>query len=756
MDFRILKGYKPHENEVWLNVDDPDLIPIKVNILDLIQRTFREYKQKEPTTFPIITLIDGFGQKIEDQFFKRYETPAKLNYLIDKIKKRERKRKLNTDSWITVHTRIINEFWDILDKKHEEYHKEIIWLKKLWYYRLFGYWFMNNGLPTYMTGSYFMYLNYYYLPTGILPQYRDRDRRWFISQKFLRLDTKTFAKLDKDGFAIPNTKGKRDYEMIDIERKVFYGSVHPKARRVGDTSKSSEDVIEESTRTLGRQFANQGVDDDTSERIFKSYITKPYEKYPIFLKPLQKRLDPQEEMRFESGDEELKLGSWIDYATSRHATKYDGATLKKYYGDEIGKLQHGSIVDRHSTIKLALSERDIIDGNITYTTTVEKMELKGGREFLKLCKDSNFYQRKPNGQTISGLAVIYFSAADGHPLFIDKYGMSIIDNPTPEQAKFICKKIGAREYILNDRRLHTGEALAKKKRQEPLSFREVFTPPPKSTFFNTPKVQRRVSEIQMMNGLPYRIGDFVWEQNKFGRVVFVDGSEGRFRLSTILTDSETNRWILRDGMKFPEGENKYILSADPFRLDKTDSWRMSNGGIAVLWERDKKIDPNNKDISKWKSNRFVCTYCFRPDTTDEFAEDVLKCAIYFSCLVYPEMNIDLIQKKFIDWGYRGFLLYDTDLETKAKKNNCGFTTIHNKSEIFNLVRDHIELHCDRERHDDLLKDILEIQSPQEMTNYDLFTAAGGCLLAVRSDYKKHLLDQQAKYNTSQWIPTYEY
>lgn len=46
----------------------------------------------------------------------------------------------------------------------------------------------------------------------------------------------------------------------------------------------------------------------------------------------------------------------------------------------------------------------------------------------------------------------YFTPAyDGYEGFIDEYGMSVVDTPTKEQAKFIGKDIGAKEYLQNVR-----------------------------------------------------------------------------------------------------------------------------------------------------------------------------------------------------------------------------------------------------------------------------------------------------------------
>ena len=41
-----------------------------------------------------------------------------------------------------------------------------------------GYWFMNNGKPTYITGSHYMYLQWTNIDVGY-PDYREANRIFF-------------------------------------------------------------------------------------------------------------------------------------------------------------------------------------------------------------------------------------------------------------------------------------------------------------------------------------------------------------------------------------------------------------------------------------------------------------------------------------------------------------------------------------------------------------------------------------------------
>lgn len=54
-------------------------------------------------------------------------------------------------------------------------------------YRRGGFWFYNNGVPTYITGTHWYYLSVFHLDIG-LPQYRDVDRQFFYVWKYCEED----------------------------------------------------------------------------------------------------------------------------------------------------------------------------------------------------------------------------------------------------------------------------------------------------------------------------------------------------------------------------------------------------------------------------------------------------------------------------------------------------------------------------------------------------------------------------------------
>ena len=290
----VLKYQKPDEH-IWINTGDRHLAPIQIDILNVIQRTYKEFSLTPPKKFPDVEVIAGFDLKPKDQIFERVIYPVRLKELETEIRLRYRNDKTGVDR---KEQYIINDFWDELNARHDEYTEEIEWIRRAWYHRLFGYWFFCNGKPTYITGVHWTYLNFWYLD-DILPDYRDTDRRWYIAQKWFQLDTTTFREMDqKTGRPVKNKDGR--YEMVETGRRTFIGTNNPKSRRVGHTSKAQCDNTEYATRTIESHIGIQGKDNDNAQNVFKNHFVRPFKKLPLIFKPLASQVTPNEIMSFES------------------------------------------------------------------------------------------------------------------------------------------------------------------------------------------------------------------------------------------------------------------------------------------------------------------------------------------------------------------------------------------------------------------------------------------------------------------------
>jgi len=77
--------------------------------------------------------------------------------------------------------------WDVIPTKDKE-----SFISREFKRREEGVWFMNNGTPTYISGAHYYYLNWCKIDIGY-PDYRDRDRRFFLFWEACVKDKNSFG-----------------------------------------------------------------------------------------------------------------------------------------------------------------------------------------------------------------------------------------------------------------------------------------------------------------------------------------------------------------------------------------------------------------------------------------------------------------------------------------------------------------------------------------------------------------------------------
>jgi hypothetical protein len=196
-DFNPYEGYTVNPSTDFLFIGDkkPQNVPDGYNNADF----FFAINDRDPdrrSIFislpkpPRIELIDNYELPQDEQFFRRKMMPDRLKKLEQEtLVELQSVKKNNRQEAITGH-KILDLFWSKMEDNAKTYKEEIDFIKKVWYHRIYGYWFMNDGKPTYITGRHFMFLNFFYIPdvrkNNGKPEYRDRHRREFLYREFLR------------------------------------------------------------------------------------------------------------------------------------------------------------------------------------------------------------------------------------------------------------------------------------------------------------------------------------------------------------------------------------------------------------------------------------------------------------------------------------------------------------------------------------------------------------------------------------------
>jgi hypothetical protein len=726
----ILDQYLPADKILKVNDRDDSLIPIDIPLPEC----------------PPIETIDGYGLPAKEQKFKRQVIPLALVKIIKSCD--------NTD-----------EIWDRIYGSYTELSEELAWIKKQWYYRIHGYWFFNNGKPTWITGQHFFYLNYTPIDVG-LPKYRDRSRKHFICMWYFESYHYDFKNItyDKLGNRLPNKYGD---ELEDVERRTVLGLVYPKQRRAGATYESLAWVLERIIRHLQSHSGIQGPDKTHGYRAFKKLI-RMWRKIPFFFSPLYEgNNDPDTALNFVKKttgkiNAEQGLESVVTYATTNDGLYYDQEKLLDYLREEPGKTVLSNIYMDWDQIRQTMGQGAMTElaGFALFPSTVGEMEKKGGENYFYLCRDSNYYIRTKSGTTKTGLVLVFFPADEGLEGYIDEYGESIIWDPTPEQAKFTHKKKGAHQHLLDERehylRENTPEAIEKYQEQQrlfPLCLKECFTSMGGRVGYNEIILDKRIAELRFDENVTVR-GNFEWSDGFGSKVVFMENPMGRWVVSELLPEDKTNLKFIEDGHWKPLYPSSYMHASDPFNFDETEGKRQSKGGGIAIKRRNKK-DPDydpDQDIKKWKTPDVSATYSYRHADTDKYCEDMLKQNLYYGGKMNCEVNNEMVRKYYIKHGYRAFLYFYYDTDGKRRKT-AGFNLNDKTGDaILGSSIDYIERHGHRCNHLELLLQCKELKGRKDITNCDLVAVHGSATNAIENDYRADEKDdaEVVEWNLDSW------
>ena len=731
-----------------------------------------------------LTKIDGYGLDKDEQYFRRKEVPRKFQLIEEKALKDlaeiEKKNRQDTIQGYKFYLK----FWELVNQEEDNLEDEIIWLKNVWWWRTYGYWYYNDGELTYLPPDYFDFLNFYFIDEAVCyPEYRDDVRRKYCYSWYLESCTETFKHLDESGRAVKNTDGK--YEMVDLERRLFFGDVEPKTRRTGATHEAIHKILKGAMTNRSYFSTIISFEGKNAEVHYKKKLLPAFDSFPMCLKPIWEgnrrptilRLDAPPNVYHTKG-----LRSAIAFSDSGGLFANEGGRLNGVLNDEQGKGSNmtADIFERWHVNKFTMSTGmgiNILNGAyVKNPSTVEDME-GGSAPYHKMCTLSNFYNRIPiKGQTTESFARIFLPAYLRLEGYIDRFGKSVVETPTERQIRlspmaiFAVSKKGAKESMQAERDAllftNTPESLElyrSIRRKSPFTWSECWLGSSGNVGYNLEIIDKRLAEINKdisFNKPPYRTGYF-YRESPDGRVLWMDDADNiKFRMSLKLPEQLTNQremievW---DGLsqKFvpswrPVNGQRFTLGADPFRnLRATEAKqiskigasmsnsRQSDGGIAILWEHDPSID-SDSNMKNWDSRRCVLSYRHRPLTQTDYFEDIIMAAQYFGAMIYPEQNVEQLIAHIYKRGYGGYFLFDIGMDGKQKPLPGRYNSTETNQDMVREIKDYIEFRGHAECHDDLLREIKTFKGVEDFTRLDLKTAFGMSLLGSKSRYRELL------------------
>lgn len=518
---------------------------------------------------------------------------------------------------------------------------------------LFGFWFYNNGVLTYLTGIHYFYLQWFVMDDGNFPEYRDTDKRFFYFWRIIEL-------------------------MLWC-----LGLIYTKYRRQGASARGAAISLYYAItehNILNGTISKTGQD---SRDIFQTMIVNGFTNLPSCLKPRSSGFDrsSKELYLIEQAKRITKdapiVGTqsglnnrvnWLPTALN----SYDGRPVFFLFLDEGAKWKECSVREYWPIAQKCLTKGARRYGLAYLPSTINEMEKGGGKEFHAIWKLSNQFseQFQRDGKTPSGLVTFFLPAFDGFEGYIGEFGESIIDTPTADQTeylKYYAKKnnfdinpnIGAKEFLERKRKMLEvdPDALEAEKRQNPFTEAEAFRTAASGNGMPQDLLHNQKERIERGEG-PYKRRVTFFRRSvkdpgsdKFHDIVdWRDDPNGYWEMIWDFANKEqqSNKFFYKNGKKSPANTALFGMGGDPF--SHTIVLGKGSKGAFYVYRKFNVLDQDNSDM-------FIVRYIGRPKLKSIFFDHAAMTAEYFGCKIgFEEIN-DEFYERFKELGLENYLVW---------------------------------------------------------------------------------------------------
>ena len=526
-----------------------------------------------------------------------------------------------------------------------------------------GYWFSNNDVPTYITGTHYMYLQWSKIDVG-LPDFRESNRLFYIFWEACKADPRC------------------------------YGICYLKNRRSGFSFMASGETINQATVSSDSRFGILSKSGADAKKMFTDKVVPISINYPFFFKPIQDGMDrPKQELAYRVPASRLTkrsiqntdtdqvilegLDTTIDYKNTGD-NSYDGEKLKLLVHDESGKWEKpNNILNNWGVTKTCLRLGSRIIGKCMMGSTSNALD-KGGNNFKQLYQASDVNKRNKNGQTKSGLYSLFIPMEWNYEGFIDKYGMPVFDTPgKPLEDPYGSPiELGVIEHWNNEADGLKGDqdGLNEHYRQFPRTTEHAFRDETQNSIYNLVKIYEQIdyNEDLKHSGVLTR-GSFSWENGiKDTKVKFTPNPQGRFNVAWVPSLNIQNKQYVKNGFKSPGNDHIGAFGCDSYDISGTTDGRGSKGALHGLTKFSMEDAP---------PNAFFLEYLARPQTAEMFFEDVLMALVFYGMPLLCENNKPRLLYYLKRRGYRGYSMNRPDkVWNKLSKTEKEIGGIPNSSE----------------------------------------------------------------------------
>tara|TARA_R110000822_G_scaffold53335_3_gene137632 strand:+ start:4150 stop:6315 length:2166 start_codon:yes stop_codon:yes gene_type:complete len=596
-----------------------------------------------------------------------------------------------------------------------------------------GVWYKNNGVPTYVTGAHYMYLQWTSIDIGY-PDFREANRILYIFWEACKADKRAF------------------------------GMIYLKIRRSGFSFMSSSECVNTGTLVKDARIGILSKTGGDAKKMFTDKVVPINNGLPFFFKPVMDGMDrPKTELAYRvpaskitkknmfniEQDEIQGLDTTIDWKNTDD-NSYDGEKLLLLVHDESGKwTKPNNILNNWRVTKTCLRLGSKIIGKCMMGSTSNALD-KGGDNFKKLYTDSSITTRNANGQTKSGMYSLFIPMEWNMEGFIDIYGAPVLRKPETPVFGVDGMMIdnGALDYweVEVDSLKNDPDALNEFYRQFPRTESHAFRDESKSSIFNLTKIYQQIdyNDSLIMEHHLTR-GDLSWKNGiKDTEVEFNPNKRGRFYISWTPEKRLQNRVIIKNGLKYPGNDHIGAFGCDSYDISGVVGGGGSNGALhgKTMFNMDNA-----------PSNEFFLEYIARPQTAEIFFEDVLKACVFYGMPILIENNKPRLLYHFKNRGYRHFCMNRPDkVYTKLSKTEKELGGIPNSSEDVkqahaSAIESYIETHVGFKNEDEM-GDMVFVRTLEDWakfdisnrTQYDASISSGLAIMATQ----KHLYQVEKK------------
>lgn len=557
--------------------------------------------------------VHSRSKKKEDQYWEPFEYPKELQKITSIFQ------------WNEYPNEFKNKYVDYIENEFDR--------------RDGGFWFMNNGIPTYVTGTHYMYLQWTKIDVGHA-EFREANRIFFLFWEACIADERS------------------------------YGMCYLKNRRSGFSFMSSAELVNTATLARDSRLGILSKTGNDAKKMFTDKVVPISGNYPFFFKPIMDGMDkPKTELAYrvpaskitKNNMSSLKddvdgLDTTIDWKNTAD-NSYDGEKLLRLVHDESGKWEvPNNILNNWRVTKTCLRLGRRIIGKCMMGSTSNSIA-KGGGNYKSLYNDSDVTKRNANGQTLSGLYALFIPMEWNFEGYIDIYGHPVFRTPEKPirdiQGGFIYT--GVLDYWENEVNAlkSNSDALNEFYRQFPRTESHAFRDEAKNSLFDLSKIYE---QIDYNDGLEINqvinTGRFAWKNGiRDTEVIWIPSKDGNFKVTWFPNRDISNNIEIKNGMKHPGNAHIGAFGCDTYDISGVVGGGGSKGSLHGLTKFNMDDAP---------SDFFFLEYIARPRTAEEFYEDCLMACVFYGMPILIENNKVGQLKYFYNRGYTKFCLRRPD------------------------------------------------------------------------------------------------